>query len=465
MHETIYTLLENWRREDPEAIYLEDDERTYTIEEVFQIVNSLMKQLQELNLGKEVLLRATRNVQTMLLFYSVISLGSICYLSTPHEKASTFLKEQNLQLSVLSDEEGAFSFDGKPLSFTPTEERVCPQDTFEGWSFVLFTSGSTGRRKGVKLSQKSLLLGDFHTIPLADYRKDDVSGAILPLDHVFGLCLILACLLTRHRAYFPKEMAIPSLIRHFKMHQVSRLNGVPSLYLALAMELEKQKTSLPRLRIGLLGGSPSNKEQILILEEKLHMKLLPIYGMTECCTISVISFLDGKDKQMNTLGRVYPHVQVCLQPIEGSPYQEILIKSEGLFLSYLEDDNPFEKDGFFHTGDIGYLDSDGYLILTGRKKDIIIRNGQNIVSRVLEDAFLIQKEVREAAVVAKQDDKEGEIPFLFLSLKEEVEVGRLLERANSLLKKNERVTQYRVLKDLCHTSSGKIDKVALRELI
>lgn len=466
--QTIYDLLKDWSIQEPDSIYLEDDEERLSVLDVFCQVNSLMELLrkQGLKKGDRVLLRATRRKETMLLFFALCSIGAVTYLATPYEKAEDFLKEENLALPILSDEEGAFAFRNEKLDFQSAPSSLQkPDDDIDRFSIVLFTSGSTGRRKGVMLNEKSLLLGDYNTLPIGDYRKGDVSGAILPLDHVFGLCLILASLLSRHTAYFPSRMNMKSLIFSLKEHHVTRLNGVPSLYQALADELEKEKESLPELRIGLLGGSPSDPNQILRLEESLSMRLLSVYGMSECCTISCISVSDPVIKSIHTLGKPYPHVKVKLVPLTDSPYQEICIKSEGMLLGYLNQDSPFDEEGYLRTGDLGSLDEDGYLLLTGRKKDIIIRNGQNLVSKVIEDAFLMLKEVREAAVVSKKDEKEGEIPFLFLSLKERGNPKSILNQANLLLKKNERITQYRILDELPHTLTGKIDKERLRKSV
>lgn len=466
--QTIYDLLKDWSLQKPDSIYLEDDEERLSVRDVFYKVNSLMEQLRSYGIkkGEKVLLRATRRKETMLLFFALCSLGAITYLSTPYEKAEDFLKEENLTMPVLSDEKGVFSYQDRKMDFKTMPGRIqVPYDDIDRFSIVLFTSGSTGRRKGVMLNEKSLLLGDYNTLPIGDYRKEDVSGAILPLDHVFGLCLILASLLSRHTAYFPSRMDMPLLVSSLKKHHVTRLNGVPSLYQALADELEKENETLPELRIGLLGGSPSDPNQILRLEEKLSMKLLSVYGMSECCTISCVSVSDPVRKAIHTLGKPYPHVDIKLVPLADSPYQEISIRSDGMLLGYLNQESPFDEEGYLRTGDLGSFDEDGYLLLKGRKKDIIIRNGQNLVSKVIEDAFLMQNEVKEAAVVRKKDEKEGEIPFLFLSLKDRKDIKDILKKANLLLKKNERVTQYQILDELPHTLTGKIDKERLRKSV
>ena len=473
-NKTFYQYLDSWRKDNPKQVYLRDDACDYTAEETFYIVNGLMKELTFMGLekGQKVLLRATREVQTVFLFYALCSLGIVVVLSDCHEMAKQFIHEQSLDdIPYISNENGIWLLNDKHIiSFDEGERDIMsPNDSFDDESVILFTSGTTSRRKGVVLSQAAFIVADLETVPLADYRHEDVSGVILPLYHVFGLCLFIACLITRHEAYFPNDIALPNLIHSLKKHHVSRLNGVPSLYLALTQELKKQNVVLEDLRIGLIGGSPSSEAMFARLEKELSMKLLIIYGMTESPGICCCSLTDTDHQRSQSVGKPYPSVQLQIMTCEDMDLDNgigeiVFYKKHGMILSYLDEKNVLDENGFFHTGDLGRLDEEGYLHICGRCKDVIIRNGNNIVGKVIEDAFYSISGVLEACIVPQKDELAGEVPYLFLRLEADNQCDEIMRKARSKLKKIEYPAGVTLIPQFPKTATGKIDKLALTAL-
>ena len=473
--QTFYQYLDQWRRENPTQVYLRDDTCDYTAEETFYIVNSLMIELQFMGLekGQKVLLRATREVHTVFLFYALCSLGVVVVLSDCHETAKQFIQEQSLgDIPYISNENDIWLFNDKHIISFDEKGRdiMSPDDSFDEESIILFTSGTTSRRKGVVLSQAAFIVADLETMPLADYRHEDVSGVILPLYHVFGLCMFVACLLTRHEAYFPKDIALPNLVHSLKKHHVSRLNGVPSLYLALAQELKKQNMVLEDLRIGLIGGSLASEAMFARLETELSMKLLIVYGMTESPGICCCALKDEDNKRSQSVGKPYPSVHLKIKPcpdmnLDDGIGEIVFYKKHGMLLSYLDYKDVLDEEGYFHTGDLGRIDEDGYVHICGRCKDIIIRNGNNIVGKVIEDAFYAIPGVLEACIIPQKDVLAGEVPYLFLRLEDDRQKDEIIRKAQTKLKKIEYPAGVTLLSQFPKNSAGKIDKLALRQQI
>ena len=465
---TFYQELKEWSITSPFDLFLKDNEVSLTCKDTISSINFLVKELKLFGIDtkSEVVLKSVRSVRTVLLILSLNAIGCLSHLVDDHEDITSFSKEEDIKSTLFIDyKNNEYFLNGKKIEFGFLEEDIVETKNVYDETMVLYTSGSTGRRKGVVISQASIIYADKQTQPIGDYRKDDVSGVILPLYHVFGLCMVIASLLTHHIAYFPSFKNYEILVKELKENNVTRLNGVPSVYLSLNLELKKENTSLPSLRVGLLGGSPSSKELFKHLENDLDMKLLIVYGMTECSGICCCSIDDSFEKRCSTVGKPYPYVEVIIKKVnEKDDFGEICIKCKGMLNRYYHNEPCFDANGYFHTGDLGSFD-DGFLSIKGRIKDIIIRNGNKLVSKFIEDAFVSVDGVLEASVIPFKDESEGEVPYLFISLSREDEINSIIDLGKSKLKKNEIPKFIKVLDVLPKTSSGKIDKIALRNLV
>ena len=167
------------------------------------------------------------------------------------------------------------------------------------------------------------------------------------------------------------------------------MNGVPSLYMAMAEQCAQYDIS--SLRAGFVGGSPMTEQQFAETEQKLGMTLVSVYGMTECIGISCVSYKDSANKRSTTVGPFYSMNTGKILLEDGTEAAtmeegEICVTGPARMLGYYG--TPMDRNTLFHTGDIGFVDADGFLHITGRKKNIIIRNGNNLSPRKIELALL-----------------------------------------------------------------------------
>jgi len=300
--------------------------------------------------------------------------------------------------------------------------------------------------------------------PLGKYRGDDIALGILPLEHVFGLVLLFGAAALRYALFFPGKTDPASLVNAIETQGITRMNGVPSQYIALAEA--KGERPLPTLSAGFIGGSPLAPDTFIRLEKKLGMTLIPVYGMSECVGISCASWEDSAEVRAQTVGRFYSMNRGVILREDGSEAQtgqsgEICVDGPSRMLGYYG--APEARERFFRTGDLGYLDQDGRLHLTGRRKEIIIRNGKNLSPARIEQALLRLPQVKAAAVVGLPDEKAGEVPGAMAVCEGAETEDDLLQALAPLLPKNERPAALRVVKEIPLLPTGKPDKMRIRK--
>ena len=260
--------------------------------------------------------------------------------------------------------------------------------------------------------------------------------------------------------YLQEGTDAASILTAIQREKLTRMNGVPSLYLALAEKCAGY--DIRSLRAGFIGGGPVTFDQFRSIEEKLRMTLIPVYGMSECIGISCADSKDPLEKRMAGVGRFYSmNTGRILREdgTEAAPMEtgEICVTGPARMIGYLG--HPMPPEEMLHTGDLGYLDTLGALHLTGRKKDIIIRNGNNLSARRIEQAILDIPGVREAAVVAIPDLRQGEVPAAM------VVADRGIGAVAPDLNKNEIPAVYKFVDALPLTASGKPDRQRIREVL
>ena len=473
---TLYACLCGYAAAEGDKRFLSDEERSYSAAEVLACVRGLASQLwvRGVRAGSFVALEAARTKEAALLLYALQAVGAVAVLTDPRLPAAEFLRASGTGVPAaytLSSRRGAwelFSAEGgaQELTFSAGEALFAEGKDARAPAFIIFTSGSTGGAKAVVLSQAGMIVNSEDTLERGWYIPEDVNIALVPLFHVFGLSLVITAAVARHAVYFPTETDIPSVLRDIRRHGVTRMNGVPSLYLMLAEEAEKAGASLPSLRTGLIGGGPCTAGQFAYIEEKLGMTLIPIYGMSECAGISLADHRDSFAERSGSVGRAYPLNRIHIlgeggEALPAGREGEICVDSPFRMLGYYG--APAEA-GPLHTGDLGVVDEKGFLHITGRKKDIIIRNGNNVSAADIERALLSLPYVRAAAVVGVADERCGEVPCALVVLREEIGEAALRASLSRLLKKHEMPERFLFAAALPLTPTGKPDKPKIKEM-
>lgn len=330
----------------------------------------------------------------------------------------------------------------------------------DGAAFLLFTSGSTGKKKAVVLSENNLITDLLVSEPLGMYLPDDIALGALPLDHVFGLVLLLGVPVLGYALYYPLQTDASSLLAAIEQARITRMNGVPSLYLRMAEHAEEYDVS--SLRAGFIAGGPVTPEQFVKIERKLGMTLVSVYGMTECIGISCSCWLDPQDVRAGGVGPFYAVNTGRIVLEDGTPAApgqigEVCVSGPMRMLGYYGEQ--MDTGELLRTGDLGYLDKSGVLHLCGRKKDIIIRNGYNLSAARIEAALLSLPDITAAVVVGLPDAVQGEVPCAMI-------VGHADQKAlQALLHKNEIPVRIRSVSAIPATPLGKPDKQAIREAL
>jgi acyl-CoA synthetase (AMP-forming)/AMP-acid ligase II len=295
---------------------------------------------------------------------------------------------------------------------------------------IIFTSGTAGRSKAVELSNRSLvanlqmLLHMTHRLP---DEVDDTSGEVVlhtgPLFHVGGPQGLMRSIAVGNTIVMPSGRFEPGeALELIERHHVTRWAVVPTMVSRLLDHPNVHTRDLRGLRAVTIGGAPIHAEML----ERIR-SLLPAvnagvptgYGLTENCGQATAASGQDTVKHPGTAGRPLPCVEMKFLPVEGQTDAEILIRSPTQMTRYIgSDESPIDGEGWLHTGDLGHLDDDGRLWVTGRSKDLIIRGGENISPVAVERALMNIPGVVEAAVVGVPHPDLGEEVCAFVVVKE-----------------------------------------------
>lgn len=491
IEKSILEYFQEYAAQCPDKRFLFDEGRSYTVEEAYRGAVAIGNQLYAYGVraGSAVALRCTRALDTCLIYLALQMMGAAALLTDPHRGAEEFLRGAGAQAEFFITNERAgrdISANGNwevlargPIEIgcpAGAEKRLFPpvKDLYAP-ATVVFTSGSTGKGKGVMLSQYNLVNHIRNFSVSGCYWESDVSAEFLPVHHVFGLAVILMGLIKRYCILFPKTIDIKYAAECIETHKITRLDGVPSFALALAEHHRDTNFCADSLRVGVLGGAPSTKAQFDFIERELGIKLLPVYGQSECIGITGANETQNEFVRSSTVGKFLPMNEGVILDESGAEAPqgeegEICVKSPAVMLGYLGDEEgtreAIDEEGRLHTGDLGWLDEDGNLHISGRKKDIIIRNGNNISAGKIEGALHTLEAVSRAAVVGVKHEKWGEVPCALVVLKSgcaasEEEIAKAL---GEHLEKHEMPEKILLAEVLPLTSSGKPDKQKIKKM-
>lgn len=466
---SLYEYLFDYAKEEGKKLFFFDETERITVEETLYRVNALVDRLisHGIKNGDVVAFTPIRKKETVIVLYSLIAIGAVALLCDPFETTEEYLKNHlpdtkadhiifwNGDSLEVKTGEKSFSLSVKEQKETCSLPQVDVKQT----ALVVFTSGSTGKTKGVKLSQYAFINTSEDTKDIGGYFPDDRNLEILPLTHVFGLSLVITALVARHAVFFPNKVEVSYLMECIEKYKLTRMNCVPTLYLKMGEENQNGKYDLSSLRYGLIGGASSTKQQFDEIERTLSMKLVPVYGMSECMGISCGNYLDDISLRSTGCGRVY-----SMNEVKIAEDGEISVKGPALLNGYWGESQFVGEDVFFPTGDLGMIDERGILRITGRKKEIIITNGNNLSIAEIEEKILGIDGVKDVCVVGISDDSAGEIPVAAIVLNESMTEEQCNKALNETLAKIERPRKLIFLEQFPLTSSGKKDKQTIKKM-
>ena len=297
---------------------------------------------------------------------------------------------------------------------------------------IQYTSGTTGFPKGATLSHHNILNNGFFIGEAVKYSALDRVCIPVPFYHCFGMVLgNLAC--TSHGACIvvPGEaFDADTTLRVTEQERCTSLYGVPTMFIAELDHPDFDTHDLRLLRTGIMAGSPCPVEVMKKVQSRMNMREVTIcYGMTETSPVSTQSALDDPlDKRVGTVGRVHPHVEVkVVDPetdaiVERGASGELCTRGYSVMLGYWNNDaatrGAIDAARWMHTGDLATMDDDGYVNIVGRIKDMIIRGGENIYPREVEEFLYAHPDVSDVQVIGVPSERYGEEVMAWVKPKE-----------------------------------------------
>ncbi len=297
---------------------------------------------------------------------------------------------------------------------------------------IQYTSGTTGFPKGATLSHHSILNNGFFVGEWMRLTPDDRLCIPVPFYHCFGMVLgNLACVTHAATMVIPAEAFDPrKTLEAVQAERCTGLHGVPTMFIAELALPDFASFDLATLRTGIMAGSPCPVEVMKQVNAKMHMGEVTIcYGMTETSPVSFQSTTDDPlEKRVSTVGRVHPHVECkIIDPATGQVVPrgetgELLSRGYIVMLGYWGNEaatrDAIDAGRWMHTGDLATMDAEGYVNIVGRSKDMIIRGGENVYPREIEEFLYGHPAVRDVQVIGVPDERFGEAVMAWVILHE-----------------------------------------------
>jgi fatty-acyl-CoA synthase len=287
---------------------------------------------------------------------------------------------------------------------------------------IQYTSGTTGFPKGATLSHHNILNNGFFVAELCRYTEEDRVCIPVPFYHCFGMVMgNLGCVTHGATMVVPAPAFEPqAVLETVQEERCTSLYGVPTMFIAELAHPQFADYDLTSLRTGIMAGSPCPVETMKRVVSEMHMEDVTIcYGMTETSPVSTQTGADDSlEKRVGTTGRVHPHVEVkIVDPATGLTVErgepgELLTRGYSVMRGYWQEPErtaeAIDAARWMHTGDLATMDEDGYVNIVGRSKEMVIRGGENIYPREVEEFLMGHPDVEEVAVFGVPDERYGE---------------------------------------------------------
>lgn len=502
------SFLEKKVQTEGERIAVKTENESYSwndIEKCSQIVADDLSKL-GVKKGTHVGLISANSINWIITFFAIQKLGAMAMLFNfglfPHEtaKVASIGDVTHLcygEMPAVSDDEAFIdtvkNAEGSKVKFVYSIKKTVNLklrcDVYEAIKYkfgqtvnaddpctVIFTSGSTGKPKGVILSSYNILNAAVSSRNNQTLNSNDRNCLILPMFHVFGLVAgLFANFLADSLICLPKDIRTDTLLNLIEKERCTIFHSVPTMMIALLNNKNFDPEKCATLRCTILSGAAATESQIQMFRKKLPNELfLSSYGLSEMAPVSSTDYGDTDDHLLHTVGKPVSNIEIKIQDhVTGKECRfgeqgEILVQGYNLMMGYYKlspDDQSIDEEGWLHTGDLGYLTTDGYLCLSGRLKELIIRGGENIMPGEVESVLSSLDGVNMVKVFGVPSDFFGEEVGACIKMQEgavfnEEEIRRELSQK---LAKFKLPAYFVVYDDFPLLGSGKIDAVTLKK--
>jgi fatty-acyl-CoA synthase len=343
---------------------------------------------------------------------------------------------------------------------------------------IQFTSGTTGSPKGATLTHFNILNNGNQVAEGMNFSSEDRLCIPVPLYHCFGMVMgNLACLTKGATAVFPSDAFEPlAVLETVQAEKCTALHGVPTMFIGELQLPEIDTFDLSSLRTGIMAGAPCPAEVMRQVMDKMHMNEVTImYGQTETSPVNHMTGIDAPlDKRCETVGKVGPHQEIKIVDSEGRVVPlgekgELCCRGYSVMQGYWNDldktKDTIDAANWLHSGDLAIMDEEGYVKIVGRIKDMIIRGGENVYPREVEEFLYTHPKIQEVQVFGIPHEKYGEQVCAWVQLKE----GETATEEEVKAYCKDKITHFKVpalirfVEEFPMTVTGKIQKFKMRE--
>lgn len=349
-----------------------------------------------------------------------------------------------------------------------------PEDSIN----IQFTSGTTGQPKGATLSHHNIVNNGYFVASHMAFSHEDSLCIPVPLYHCFGMVMgVLGCVTHGAAMIFPAEAFEPgAVLEAITAEKCTALYGVPTMFIAELDHPQFRDYDLSSLRTGVMAGAPCPVEVMKRVIADMNMREVTIaYGMTETSPVSFQSRSnDSVERRVSTVGRIHPHLEVKIIDTDGRVVArgergELLTRGYSVMTGYWDDAEKtrqsVDAQGWMHTGDLAVLDAEGYCNIAGRVKDLIIRGGENVSPREVEEFLYRHPQIQDVQVFGIPDRRYGEVVCAWIRLKgaDPCDADAIRLFCRDQIAHFKVPTHIRFVEQFPMTVTGKIQKFIMRE--
>lgn len=439
---TMWQLVEARAAATPDVVALIEDEREITFQQLRDLSERVAAGFHEFGMrhGSRVTWQLPTRIETVVTSLALARIGAIQNPIIPiyrDREVGFVLQQTDAEYFLIPGDWNGFDFNAMAgriiddLGIEPTvmiaydelpqaEPYTLPPAPTDGDEvrWIYYTSGTTSAPKGVRHTDGTLMAGGLGLANALALTADDIGSIAFPYAHIAGPDYLMMLLYRGCGAVLIEAFALDAAVELFSRKGATMAGGGPAFY---QMYLAKQRTQpnekiIPSLRLLSGGGAPKPPEMYVEVMAEMGIPVCHGYGMTECPMIAQGGPDDTEAQLMYTDGKPVTACEIRIVTLEGSVARqgedgEVRLKGPMVFKGYTDPSlnaDAFDEDGWFRTGDVGHLDSDGHVVLTGRLKDVIIRKGENISAKEIEDLLYQHPKVGDVAVIGLPDKERGE---------------------------------------------------------
>ncbi|MHB2016864.1 MAG: class I adenylate-forming enzyme family protein [Candidatus Xenobia bacterium] len=435
--------------------------------------------------GDRVAVMMANSPEFLETWFGIMRAGAVAVPVNPAltaEEAGYIISDAEARVLVVDQERAGLlpSLPRVTTAFTghipPLQTTLASVDDPDLVACLIYTSGTTGKPKGVELTHHNYLWDTKAVVDFVGIRKEDRFLGILPLFHVNAqVATTLAPLWAGAQAVMLPKFSPDTFLQDVARYQATAFSAVPTIYSILLKRGVPADLDLSSLRFAICGAAPMPVEVFERFEERFCIKILEGYGLSEATCVSSVNPPEGTRK-VGSIGVPLPGQEMRIvdeagRPVADGQVGEIAVRGPNVMRGYFRDPEATAavlRDGWLHTGDLGVRDQDGYFTIVGRKKDMIIRGGENIYPKEVEEVLHRLDGVQEAAVIGMPDPVWGEeVVAVVIASGQAPDSETLIAACKPHLaafKCPSRVI-FIEASEMPRTATGKIQKSKLRELL